>query len=302
MVQPASIEDVPGLTALADAVHPDDLNTVAGERHRWVSGRPEHRRLWWKVVHDGVIVGSAVAGLDRYSAEPGRGFARIAVHPDHRGTGIGSALWDAVAAHLDEIGVTRLATQSRDDDASRRFCEKRGMRADSATELLAVEPGSPAPPPPPAGVELRAWSTVVGADDLHALFRVDHEAFQDEPGPFDTNAMTFKQWLDLTFRHPEFDTEISTIALVDGAPIGLSALYVDRDAGRAKNGGTGVLREHRGRGIATLMKRRSLALAAEMGITRILTENDEANAAMLAINRKLGYAPFSVRQNWVLDR
>jgi GNAT superfamily N-acetyltransferase len=263
--------------------------------------RPEDRRKWWKFVRDGVIVGSASAGLDQYSATPGRALARIAVHPDHRTRGIGSALWDTAAAHLDEIRGTRLATQSRGDDASRRFCEKRGMRADSATEILAVDPVLlPPPPPPPAGVELRAWPTV-DDDDLDELFHADHEAFQDEPGPFDTSAMTFEQWLNLTFRHPEFDTEVSTIAYVNGAPVGLSALYVDRDAGRARNGGTGVLPEYRGRGLATLMKRRSLTLAAEAGITSILTENDEANAAMLAINRKLGYAPFSVRQNWLLD-
>ena len=56
------------------------------------------------------------------------------------------------------------------------------------------------------------------------------------------------------------------------------------------NAGTGVIRAFRGRGLGLLMKQHSLSLAAAAGITKVITQNDETNAPMLAINAKLGYA------------
>ena len=48
------------------------------------------------------------------------------------------------------------------------------------------------------------------------------------------------------------------------------------------------------------------ALAEETGrsygfIHRILTENDETNAGMLAINERLGYRPLYDQTKWVLE-
>ena len=48
-------------------------------------------------------------------------------------------------------------------------------------------------------------------------------------------------------------------------------------------------RDRRGRGLATLAKVESARRAASLGITRIVTSNDLANAPMLAVNRKLGF-------------
>ena len=62
------------------------------------------------------------------------------------------------------------------------------------------------------------------------------------------------------------------------------------------------MRAFRGRGLGLLMKRHSLALAAAAGITRVITQNDETNAPMLAINAKLGYQPLSSGHSWVRER
>ena len=45
------------------------------------------------------------------------------------------------------------------------------------------------------------------------------------------------------------------------------------------------------RGLALAAKVASARWAAANGFERILTENDQANAGMLAINRRLGYRP-----------
>jgi RimJ/RimL family protein N-acetyltransferase len=50
-------------------------------------------------------------------------------------------------------------------------------------------------------------------------------------------------------------------------------------------------RAFRGRSLARLAKLAAIARCAENGIELLVTSNDSANAAMLAINTKLGYRP-----------
>jgi GNAT superfamily N-acetyltransferase len=65
---------------------------------------------------------------------------------------------------------------------------------------------------------------------------------------------------------------------------------------------TGTLRAYRGRGLARLAKLGVMRRLAELGVTLALTENDETNAPMLAINQRLGYRPMESRYSYVLDR
>ena len=61
---------------------------------------------------------------------------------------------------------------------------------------------------------------------------------------------------------------------------------------RAQHGFTGTVRAHRGRGLATAAKRSALrTVPRPVGVTRVTTSNAEENAAIRAINRKLGFEP-----------
>jgi [ribosomal protein S18]-alanine N-acetyltransferase len=62
---------------------------------------------------DGVVVGHAVASLVPDVAE----LQRIAVDPDHRRTGLATALLDAVLAAAHDAGAERLLLEVRDDNA-----------------------------------------------------------------------------------------------------------------------------------------------------------------------------------------
>ncbi|MFZ0218291.1 MAG: GNAT family N-acetyltransferase, partial [Candidatus Dormiibacterota bacterium] len=61
---------------------------------------------------------------------------------------------------------------------------------------------------------------------------------------------------------------------------------------------TACARDHRGRGIATAVKLETVGQAIELGVARIRTDNDEENAPMLAINRRLRYAPVHRLFEW----
>ena len=87
-------------------------------------------------------------------------------------------------------------------------------------------------------------------------------------------------------------------AFVDGRLAAITLIRIDRPSGRAQNNLAGTLREFRGRGLATLLKSHSLRRAAELGVTIAITDNEEANAPMLAVNLRLGYRPFARRLTW----
>ena len=89
------------------------------------------------------------------------------------------------------------------------------------------------------------------------------------------------------------------MALVEGELAGVTMIRVDRPSRRAENnlcGGSAV--RIAGRDLAVLLKSQSLRRAAELGATIALTDNDETNAPMLAVNARLGYRPHARRLSW----
>jgi RimJ/RimL family protein N-acetyltransferase len=87
--------------------------------------------------------------------------------------------------------------------------------------------------------------------------------------------------------------------MADGVAAAVSLLIADEESGRGANMFTGTQRAYRGRGLGLAVKLASIAWAREHGITQIATRNDETNAPMLAINRRLGYRPSGRRVEWL---
>jgi len=301
MISPASVDDAPRMAALLGSIYDGRLITVAGVRHRQASIRPEERVGTWLAERDGELLGLAFGGLDAFASASTAAFAGVAVHPDHRREGIGSALWDAVTAHLDEIGARRVVAHSRADADTKAFAARRGFTLEATETASAVDPRTiPAPAAAPEGIEIAPMSRFV--DDPELVFVVDRECMLDEPGPSDFSGVTYETWRRMIWDIPDADRELSVAALARGSVVGTTLVYADRAQGRAANAGTGVISAFRGQGLGLLMKQHSLTRAAAAGITRVITQNDATNAPMLAINARLGYEQFSIAHAWVLER
>jgi hypothetical protein len=67
------------------------------------------------------------------------------------------------------------------------------------------------------------------------------------------------------------------------------------ERGLGENEFTETLEPFRRRGLAMLCKRASIAWASGHGIHTIVTGNADTSAAMLAVNRKLGYLTYRIR-------
>jgi GNAT superfamily N-acetyltransferase len=121
-----------------------------------------------------------------------------------------------------------------------------------------------------------------------AIWRdMPHEAHVDwEDPPLETFTRSI-------FERPSVLLESFFVARDGNHIVGLSYL-LRRPDGDAEVGDTGVLRSHRRRGIARVLKMLVTRYAAQQGIPNVHTDNRADNAGMLAINRELGFEPGEV--------
>ena len=164
-----------------------------------------------------------------------------------------------------------------------------------------------APPPAPIpGYTLSSW---VGAtpEELLDSFVAARHAINDAPADAGMDASVFTQErvrnLEAVAAARGAQLRV-TAALSGGGIVGFTEIVLDAATGStASNEDTVVLAPHRGRGLATWLKAESLAaLAADRpDVPAISTSNAESNAAMLAVNRRLGYRPVAIWTSYLYD-
>ncbi len=297
MIREARIDDAAAAAALRAIVTPELVVTPETYAYRMRTTPPAARRRWWCADADGDVVGLASAGLVVETSEPGVVAVDLDVHPDHRRRGIGAELLARVEEHARAVGGRRLFAWGRNDDATRGFAGAHGYAESSSSEMLVVDPRDVERPEVPPGVELRPFAAF--EDDPSPIYRADTAAVVDEPHEVRFDSIGYDGWLERWWGQPIVDREASIAAVADGTVVAITWLHADRALGRAWNNGTGTLPGYRGRGLAQLVKRESLARAAELGITAVYTGNLAENAPMLAVNRKLGYRPYSTMLTFV---
>jgi GNAT superfamily N-acetyltransferase len=229
---------------------------------------------------DGRVVGSGLA--DR-SSLAGAATVTSRVLPEFRRRGIGGTIFRELLAHAGALGLDRLVSYC-DDEGSRAFAEKLGFaEADRQVEQLRTIGDEP-PAVPPAGVE---FVTVAERPELWdvAYERVGREGFADMVTVSPVQ-VTLEQWRSVEIGDPA----ATVLALAGGEVIGLAGLLADADnPARAEHTLTAVRREWRGRGVASALKRATLAWAAAHGIREVYTWTQTGNADMRRLNEHLGY-------------
>jgi GNAT superfamily N-acetyltransferase len=244
---------------------------------------------------DGRVVGRVEAGMN-WIAESDSGVVGLSVLSAFRRRGIGSALWEFAETHMCALGVPRVLAQFHENDDGDRFARRRGFRPVRSETVSAADPRAVAVEVPD-DVDLRPVAEFEPAQ----IQAVDEAATADMPLTEPMTSFALEEWLDHVWRHPLFTKEGSFAAVVDGRPVAIS-LIVHDGGQRAASMFTGTLREFRGRGLAVAAKTASLRWAAEHGVTQVYTSNDETNAPMLAVNRKLGYRPVGRGVEYMAER
>jgi mycothiol synthase len=269
--------DLTGWCEVWTAITPREPVTLEQVKRR-LERQPE--RLYLVAEVEGEIVGLGFAGR---SQAPERAALAVRVLWEYRRRGIGSELFDRLLAYAAGLGPKWASgTVFEDDDDSiawvqRRGFEEFGRQIELSRPIGEVErEGSP-----PPGIEIAE----LRQEHIEGAYAVAVECFPDMPVTPPIPAPPFDEWLE-----EEIPGPVTFVALDQGRVVGYAAL-LDRTDGLAEHGLTAVLRSHRGRRIATALKRAQLRWAGKHGYRELATWTQDGNAAMQAVNLKLGYRP-----------
>jgi GNAT superfamily N-acetyltransferase len=264
------------------------LRETAGERLAWLA----------TASPDGRPVGTAFAWMPPDGG--GAAELQVRVHPAERRAGVGTRLLDAVVAAARERGLSGVLSEHIEEGTpGELFCVARGLRRVLTLIYTRLPLDGPLPVAvPAAGYRLIHWEGVV-ADALAETFARSRRAMDDMP--MDEAPQVPEVW-DVDRLHRIADAVagrgdvLRTTAAVDadGEIVGFSELVVSGDGtGDGQHYGTGVLGEHRGRGLAAWMKAAQIAAARERfpRLSGLLADTAESNTAMRRVNETLGYRP-----------
>jgi RimJ/RimL family protein N-acetyltransferase/N-acetylglutamate synthase-like GNAT family acetyltransferase len=294
VLRAAEDEDFGAVAALLHAADDARVLSADGLLHGRRT-RPERARAIDLVAElDGVVVAAGAAGLNTETTIEGVGWAFVTVDPARRRQGIGDALGSRLLDHLRELGAARATSFIRGTTEGERWALARGWSRLLTGPLIAVDPRRVEEPSLPPGFRCVPLRDVAP----EAVYELTVAAALDEPTPIPLDNIGFddfvREWDD-----PDVDLDTSRAVVAEtGAVAAFTFIRIAGD--RAAHGFTATAREHRGRGLATAAKRSALRAAAARGVTRVTTSNAEENAAMRAINRKLGFEP--IGEHVILSR
>jgi GNAT superfamily N-acetyltransferase len=289
IIRPAAPADVPQVAAIVRSESVVRVYSDRGWQHRWQTV-PERARLLALVAQaDRTIVGHGTASLDASTSVGGAGKLGVTVVAAARGQGVGTRLYDALLDHLRTIGANSVLGFVV-DDAGVRFAHARGFEQVTSAPISSVDPRT-VTLDLPDDPDIRVVPFTDVRDRPRELFELDVIASLDEPSVNPIDAVRYDEWERTEWRHPDLELEGSTAVLAGDSIVALTWLRVDIERGRGVSAFTATHPEFRGRGFATRAKLRTIRWAAENGIASIATANDDSNAAMLAVNRRLGFTP-----------
>ncbi len=289
-------------------------------------GPSSYRLAWIAASDDNYPVATAYLRVFTAAGADHRTEVEVTVHPAERRRGAGTALLAEAVTAARGLGRRTLVAGPVDAGSpGEAFLTARGLRpvlaltyarlaltatgvaAGTAAEagisaVAGVTSGTDVPGGPVAarpGYRLVVWEGTV-PDDLAATFAASRRAMDDMP--MDEADVGAESWdvervraiAAAVARRGDILCTVAAVDEADGTIAGFSELVVPGSGtDDAQHYGTGVLPEHRGRGLARWMKAEAIrhTRIQHPGVPGLLTDTADSNIAMRRVNDALGYAP-----------
>jgi GNAT superfamily N-acetyltransferase len=284
----------------------------------WRGSRTNYPVRRWILRESGAILGYALTAYDLLQNLE-NGFARVHVHPDHRGHGLARELAASVIDDLDSAGRVRVDTWIKRDGPGEGFAEKLGMEAvygEKRSRLLISELDRDL---------MRSWieRAAERADDYELTYlkspipdelvqnfcdltdvmnTAPREDFQSED-----ETLTPEDWREMEMNVMAAHGQLHNLIAIHkptGDFVGYTQINTkDLEPDLAWQWDTGVHPDHRNKGLGRWLKAQMLETIVTdyPRVARIDTFNAGSNAPMLAINVAMGFKPVHLSQGWQGD-
>ena len=303
--------DYRAVVDIFNAIWPEYPMSVSQLKHWDTCRNPKYKYTRILGELDGRAVASCVFGESQWTHVPGKYFVGVNVHPDFQRRGIGTQLYDHIVSVIAgyEPKPEALTSDTREDKpAYVRFLTKRGfvqkMREQSSRlDLQAFDPErfrEVVERVEAMGVEIVTAAELEKRDPdwWREHYELDWIVGQDIPTMDPIVKRDFEVFRK-AYDGPGFVPEMYLIALLDGRQIGTASLWeLPASPDRLYTELTGVVPEHRRKGIATALKVRSLELGKKTGAAWVDTDNNDQNP-MYLLNVRLGFKPMP---GWLVFR
>lgn len=261
---------------------------------------------------DDRLVGAAEVSLPRLD-NTHTAWLEVYVDPTHQRQGTGRALAEAATAAAATRGRTVLLAEAATplegpDSPGLRLARELGFRTEVVDEMKVVDLAATEPRWEPIlaeteesarGYRLQSWQDVCPPDLVEGYCTL-LESFNTESPTGDLDVEP-ERWDERRLREKEERFrrggrhETTTVAVSpDGDVVGMTEVMVSEHApDRGFQGATLVSPRHRGHRLGLRLKVTNQRLVRESfpSVRRLLTGNADVNAAMNAVNERLGYRP-----------
>ncbi len=295
-------EDMAAMVVIDNAIDPEHPSSLAEALRSYEAFDKEKYVLRYYLAEvENEVVGYAAFHHMPHRFDPQRFWVWVAVHPNFQGRGIGSALFERTLSDLRELKARWLTTSVREDwPNSIRFLLNRGFSEVFRTweQHLDLRDFQFEPfqkhlkRAKEAGVEITCLSQARENDPRwrEKLYALHTALVKDIPAHSPFTSVSFEEFQRRFLEDPQVPHTGFFLAIVEGKYVGESFVFkAEAEPGVLYQSFTGVLPEHRGKGIAMALKLHVIQWAKDQGYSLIKTWNASVNAPILAINERLGF-------------
>ncbi len=226
---------------------------------------------------------AVVATASLAAVAPGPRKLSLLADPAWRRQGAGTALFRWAQDQAGPVGLQGLA-----DDVPGAFdaLDSWGWERSQPVRFSRTDPRRVPTAEPTPGYQLCALSDLGQPSQVWELLQL---TCPDDPSGL-SSVRPLEAWQADVWHNPDFDLALAIAARApDGTLAAVTLTKADAATGRIWTAMTATHPRRRGQGLARAVKTEALRTAARRGFTNATAGNADANVAMLAVNRRLGY-------------
>lgn len=292
-------EDYRLAVAIGNAVWTDYPETV--EEWKESDAKRSKAEKWGRYFADldGKAIGFAYYTQSIWVNHPGKLSVGVLVLPEYRNRGVGTALWQRLCREVEPFDPLRLRTSTREDyEDGVRFALKQGFTEKMRDWEARLDTASLDPE------EWRQYSRRMAEQGIQIksvvelepdrmrdrkLYDLEWLIVRDVPSSEPPTKVPFEEFQKV-WERSNLVPDAWFVALDRGEYVGSTDVWLSKAEPQLLYVGlTGVVRSHRGRGIATALKLRSVEFARQQGFKEIRTWNESNNKVILDINNRMGF-------------